>query len=993
MKLKFIIPIIIFIFLIFLQIEVTSDLPPSFTTPRTCENTWGSSCNASGVGGIDDAFGTCDGTEPGDESLHYIAEVYINASTFIFGGSVNATCEIYGDYYGMPENYYMFYYNGSAWMEITNWTDSVDDGDAATNYSAVFKVNNSFGEHRIRCSMCLNGNVYGGDDPWCADNDPCYGMTENDDANFTVTDYPKYDFWNLTNYTTGASIQDYLNLTRSDKINASAHWNKSISFAKIRHNGTGSFENYSIFSPYTGNWTNYTLDLSNATEFSESGVIEISYIWANDTYGVENYTSPAHYFNLSAGIPPNVTNFWFNYSGTTNKTNKYTNLTIYANVSDDVGLNTVIVNITYPNGNSTNATMNGSSCYLPEWCIWNYTFGNNLHLNTTGNYTIRIIAQDLGGQEKASGVDPGSPENQTFYVNNTYILNLTSNYTLYMRGENITIQALDVNNFVADNVNWIVNVTKINETYNFTPQATTFNYTIKSTDPGGNYSILVNSSKDNNTGNSSWDFNISNNFIIIISVEQTSPSTGSTLTVNANLYDIRGKHTLPVDANITCKNSNSVDRMLGLVFSNGQASSASCYAPDTYSTSFNITINVSDQYNNTGENYTILTTVSTPSTPSSPGGGGGFTLPAKEEEKKCEDETLYNQCSPERPFYCSNGTLIKYCSVCGCEPGYGCQPDESCIITKEEDFNFIINLTKIEIIQGEYEQIIFHLANTGNTILNLISFLNVSDNCCDVSIPSSFELNEKEEKEFEIKIHVPLSAKTDEHLMKIGIGTRYFKKERTINLIIKESPYYNSLSEMETNLINLEKEIQKYRKLGINTIGLETLIQQSKSLLYNANDSISTDQMDVLVNSLTNLKNNINVVHSSLTSLRTQRFLLQNSWLIILLIIMSVLTIYLVPQALVPLYKIENEIRKLKKEEEVLVSSRVATEKQYFMRKIDEKTFSNIMIRKQDSILKTRASISEKEKEAQKIIETKLKLKGILRRESKPKVFKKKDKK
>ena len=786
------------------MINLSFSLPPGSNDPRTCSNTWSSSCNSD----INDAFniswnGTHDLGCSGVRGVtpYVVQEVYLNATLVKVGDFIEAVCQFNsGNYSGPSENMssteFMFYYNGSTggWMTLENWTSS-DYPPNVKNRTVVFTPNNTEGTHYIRCSLRVNVTPKN----FCANQteETDWGRRDNDDVDFNVTCYPKYDFWNLTNYTTGENISNYMNLTRNDKINASAHWDKNISFAKIRHNGTGSFENYSILSSYTGNWTNYTLDLSNATEFSESGVIEISYIWANDTYELENYTSPSNYFNLSAGIPPNVTNFWFNYFGiTTNKTNKYTNLTIYANVSDDAGLNTVIVNITYPNGNSTNATMNGSSCYLPEWCIWNYTFGNNLHLNTTGNYTIRIKAKDLGGQEKVSGVDPGSPENQTFYVNNTYILNLTSNNTLYMRGENVTIQALGVNNLAAYNVNWIVNVTKINETYNFTPQATTFNYTILPTDPEGNYSILVNATKDNNTGNSSWDFNVSNNFIIIISVEQTSPSTGSTLTVNANLYDIRGKHTLPVDANITCKNSNFVDRMLGLVFSNGQASSALCYAPSTYSTSFNITINVSDQHNNTGENYTTLTTVSAPSTPSSPGGGGGFTLPAKEEEKKCEDKTPYNQCSPKRPFYCSNGTLIKYCSVCGCEPGYGCQLDGSCTITREEDFNFIINLTKIEIMQGEDEQIIGRLANTGNTILNLISFLNVSDDCCDVSIPSSFELNEKEEKEFEIKIHVPLSANTDEHLMKIGIGTRYFKKERTINLIIQESPYYNSLSEM-----------------------------------------------------------------------------------------------------------------------------------------------------------------------------------------------------
>ncbi|NIM46790.1 MAG: hypothetical protein GTN40_01365, partial [Candidatus Aenigmarchaeota archaeon] len=293
------------------------------------------------------------------------------------------------------------------------------------------------------------------------------------------------------------------------------------------------------------------------------------------------------------------------------------------------------------------------------------------------------------------------------------------------------------------------------------------------------------------------------------------------------------------------------------------------------------------------------------------------------------------------------------------------------------------------------KEITARLINTGNTILNLISFLNVSKNCCNVFIPSSFKLNEREEKEFQIKIQIPLSTNVSEYPMKIGIGTEYFKKERTINIIVRVSYYHTSLSDMEEELRSLEEEIEEYKEAGINTWDLETLIGYSKILLSNANESISNDQITVLENSLSYLKNNIDAARSSLSSMRTQKFLLQNGWLIVLLIIMSMLTIYLVPQVFIPLYKIENEIRNLKSEEEILVSSRVETEKQYFMRKIDEKTFSNIMITKQDKILKTRASINEKEKEAKKIIETRLKPIGILRRlrESKPKVFKKKDEK
>ncbi len=953
------------------MIDLTFSLPPGSSDHRTCSNTWDNSCDS---GSLNDAFNSswngthdlgCSGVQNmGAGSGQDVQEVYLNATLIKFGDAINATCQFYGGLYSTTNGTeWMFYYNGTegGWMELGRWNDT-DNPLNVTNRTVVFIPNNTVGTHWIRCSY--RQNVFPTD--FCANwtGEADFGIRDNDDVNFTVTDYPKYDSWNV-------NVSDYTELNRSDAILAYAHWDRNVSFVKIRHNGTGSFQNYSILSPYPGNWTNYTLNLSNVTEFSQVGVIEVSYIWVNNTDGLENYTSPAHYFNLSAGNPPNATNFWFSYSEITiNITNKYTNLTIYANVSDDAGLNTVIANITYPDGNSTNATMQGEQPYLNEWKTWNYTFGNDLHLNTTGNYTVRIIAKDLGNQEKASGVDH-PVENMSFYVNDTYTLNFTSNYTLYMRGENVTIQALDVNNLATDNVNWIVNVTKINETYNFTPQATTFNYTILTNDSVGNYSILANASRDNNTGNSSWDFNVSRKFIISFTTTSSPMAKGSPFNVNNIIVlNARGtEHVFPFNVSISCNNGGYEYTLRSLSFTNNMNYWGQCYSPNSYSTPFNVTVSVSDQYNNTGQYIVNLSTVEETITYIG-GGGGGFAPPAKEAEKKCEDGTLYNQCSPDRPLYCSNGTLIKYCSVCGCESGYGCQPDESCIITKEEDFNFIINLTEIEITQGESKEITSRLINTGNTILNLISFLNVSKSCCNISIPSSFELNEREEKEFQIVIRIPLSANVREYPMKIGIGTEYFKKERTINIIVRKSYYHNSLSDMEIELKNLEELIEEYKKVGIDTRDLETLIGYSKVLLNNANESISTDEIIVLENSLSDLKNNIVSVRSSLNSLMTQRFLLENGWLVGLLLIMGLTTMYLVPAVLIPLSKKEKELLDLKREEEALVISRVETEKQYFMRKIDEKTFNGIMIKKQDRILKVRGLIKENEKEKEKIIKS-----------------------
>lgn len=40
------------------------------------------------------------------------------------------------------------------------------------------------------------------------------------------------------------------------------------------------------------------------------------------------------------------------------------------------------------------------------------------------------------------------------------------------------------------------------------------------------------------------------------------------------------------------------------------------------------------------------------------------------EPLKCADETPYNQCSKNKPYYCYNGNLLRNANMCGCPEGY-----------------------------------------------------------------------------------------------------------------------------------------------------------------------------------------------------------------------------------------------------------------------------------------------------------------------------------
>lgn len=50
-----------------------------------------------------------------------------------------------------------------------------------------------------------------------------------------------------------------------------------------------------------------------------------------------------------------------------------------------------------------------------------------------------------------------------------------------------------------------------------------------------------------------------------------------------------------------------------------------------------------------------------------------------ESEKICSDDTLFWQCSDEKPFYCSGGRLIEDCQRCGCSANEICSSSGICV--------------------------------------------------------------------------------------------------------------------------------------------------------------------------------------------------------------------------------------------------------------------------------------------------------------------------
>lgn len=899
-----------------------------------------------------------------------------------------------------------------------------------------------------------------------------------------VTVSPLYaDWYNLIDFNTGAEVADGTNFTRDDTLNVSAHWNASNligAVVVVNDSNTGLQREFNITGSFAGNYTNYTLNLSNVTEFPLGGNVSVK-IRVNDSFYQENTTNITHWFYLwsnatvsnisinesangssttiangstflvlcevvdnhsSTAITGYNVSFYFSgvYNGSnttnstgwavynytdnstgagsyiiscnitdqsdiyygpsvenaslnlsviedpyspvisdvqlkqqdliTNKTNLYTNFTVLANITDNLTrIVSATVTITYPN----NTVVNGSMTQY-SGDIWNFTFFEDetgTALNQTGSYNISVTAFDIVGNGNQS-------ENSTFTVYDTYTVNMTDYYEniTYNRGENLTLSVLDVNNLTVYNVNWsTVNITRFGQAEtNLTNESgnvnTFFIYAINASDPVGNWTLLANIS-NNNTGNRTFYFNVTNELNINLAEEYT-PGPYDVLGGNVKIYINNTRDgSLPytVDVNLTCDSSVYVLNKSGEVYSN---SSISCRSPNAYSTNFDVVVNVSDSTNNnTGSRIITLTTSSAPPTDRVTGGGGG--LPTPPEECNCT-EWMDVGCGPTGG--CASGEMYqtRTCTPAGCENESQCIPHTVCIEV-EKGFNFTVDRTDVEVNRGENITVMGTAQNTGN--ISLVINLSI-ESILVVFALESFNLSEAPSSlDIPIIIHTTLTQELGVYFVTISAATYGIESNKTVKVNVKESPLIEKLDELETELNDLKESIRDYSDAGVYVQDLEELAGRIEELLQGANGSIQKDSLFELQSQLGMAVENINNANARLSVLGIQRFIFENKWWIISGVVIIIILSYLSTEILLPYYRLSRDIKRLRIKEKTQVQGRIATEKDYFMGKMTEDAFNKLLMEKQTKILDTRGAVRERMKERTELVKAKLTLGAV----------------
>ncbi len=772
------------------------------------------------------------------------------------------------------------------------------------------------------------------------------GRSEN--YTITITAYRG----DLRNYTVvwNSSEQKYLNITPEESFEK---------FFDFLANGNSIKFTWSInATAFPAGYTNYTVNTS-VKAFSTTGKGENATTNISITIFPEDNEAPV------------IHGVWFEIFGKkTNITNVNFTLRVFANVSDNIWVKIVNASIIYPNGENRSVTFEKVNSTL-----WIFTFSNIFPLSETGNYSIKVEAMDLN-----FNITKFTWKN--FTVTNALEFNVTSPLLLN-RGEKLNVSILDINGNVLRNASYFANITCENYSVKFTGKGDVV-VNITSFMPAGECLLSINASYLGNGGATNITFTVSDKLKlnIIAPTELAVFEPGSAISgvelPRIKVYGVREdvEKTINVNVSLRCLDSSYVNHTFTLGYGacgifpqtfSFEDCKSRCYAPNSYGKEFYITFYARDEFNNTGIAYVKLLTRSLSSQgtslgQSTGGGAGGYALPPSIPQQvicNCTEwENVGCEIGP-----CGEGEMYqeRTCTPAECAKEWRCVKHPACI--KKVSFELMIPNTTLSIVRGTPKTFFVALANTGEK--RITGRIKISGEACIVFNYSDIQtLEPQESKTINFTVYCPLNITGTEGEIKLSIEAEGIVKESVINLAIRNNPAVIKLKSLIDEWDRLRSLEQKLSGLGI--LDEETQFEFKKVLEFykKAREEIKKDNLtaveeiaEEIEEILPRLKNKLVEIEEKKTYLLLTKSVKENMHFILLGIIIAIYLAYLFSQVIKPYFRLRKMLHSLREKEKCLIRARIETQKQFFMRKIDEKTFRELMIKRQHEILTVRAQM------------------------------------
>ncbi|RLJ02509.1 MAG: hypothetical protein DRP10_01145, partial [Candidatus Aenigmatarchaeota archaeon] len=744
------------------------------------------------------------------------------------------------------------------------------------------------------------------------------------------------------------NISVKINITNETIINCENE-SKNIGNISWKNDYQGKIVYFSLNSTKIGNTTINITAFSPNLNKSESKIINVTVI-GNDT------------------SPPIIHNFTISYNIINlNEINKF-----IINTTDNTAIKNVSVEITWPSNNYTN----NLSANLKSNNLYELDFNKT---NETGTYKFKIYSCDV--IDNCINTTTGE-----FNVTNKYdvFASISGSNKGSLVKFNITVKNIRGEEVKDFNLTLIIYNTKENITVVNNTQTNYATYRIKYDDPPpsvyfGNpgyadYTTYIYVQKNNNFGSSIKSFTVSEDLPTTILYPDTSyyPSN-SPVNLSVSVKDSDGN--IVSTASVTAHCPDCSKEYARLEYN----SSTKTYVGNNIFISpekdFDIFIYSSSYFGgNKGyysKKYLTSKTVTGETSGGGGGNGGGGGLGQTMPTCNCTEWSL-NVPADCGSHNCSSNELYQKRI---CEPR-GCDIEERCIIfpackkLEAKDFEFEISESSIKIERGYNKTILLKFRSLSKRKITLT--LKINKSCCSLyTLPKTIDLDPDELSEVPLLIDTSLSRKPGNYLITFLVCGENLTKKRILNVQIEENKDIDKLRDNKKRLEELKREIKKYGEY-VDVSNLFRLVDKADMFLNEANLSIARDDLQTLKRNLEEADLTMKEIENKLLSLKIKKFLLENKWNFMLIALIILLITYLLTQIISPYFKLSKELKSLKEKEQELTNSRKETEKKYFLRKIDEKTFRDILVRTQQKIFEIRGEIKRKKENKERILKEKL---------------------
>ncbi len=803
---------------------------------------------------------------------------------------------------------------------------------------------------------------------------------------------------NYQNITLSGNYSVNTTVILSSKINKTEQANFNVSYGNISINAENrtlventTYDLPIFIVPYKGDLLNISVNISIEDKTIINSTNETNDI--GDILWKDNYQGKGVFFPINSTVEGNTTINITAYSPELNRSeNKIIKITVIKNDStspkinkfnyynttnlneinkflintteNETAIKNVSVEVTWPD----NTTKNNISATLNPNNLYKINFNGT---NKTGVYKLKVRSCNLANNCTNTTIE-------RFNVTDKYET-VTLTYNPYNKGDkiNFNVSVKDVRNLPVEGFNLtlvlnkdVENVTLVNNTI------TNFgSYQIEPEDEPGadktsaastDYIIYVNVKKNGNEGEYDESFVVSEEIPTEIIYPETGyypPDTG--VDMNISVVDMHSEIVEGAAVTAFCPKCTKDYARLTFDPETGRYKGSSIFtAPDE---DFEIFVYSSSYFGGnlgyTGRMFTTTKTTTEPSEGDGNGGNGGVSgitncTCTEWKDKGCG----LSNCSATEMYQ------TRVCNPSGCLAEKQCVYNPVCI--PEKDFRISIDQEILKIEQGETKKSSIKLENTGEKELSLT--ISAEKECCDLNYTKSLELEKKETKVLPILVHPTLSQGAGEYSIKFKVESEGVEKEENLRIVVKENPSISYLKSIKNKLPKLEEEIKKYKETGIDVTDLEIKIREIKTLIENSTLSIKTDNLDNLKKQTDEIKLKVGYIDNKLLTLKIRKFLLENKWSLILLVILTLIFSYLITQVIYPHFRLSREIRSLEEKKQGLVNSRKETEKKYFLRKINEKTFKDILVKTQQTIFEVRGKIRGKRENKEALLKEKL---------------------